>query len=88
MLALEASLATPYKSHRRKRPMRELDVPASRPALHAPGRVLALRHIAETSRGRLLAPHRSFEGGKREPRLPRHCVDGFELAKRGHEATV
>ena len=50
MVALEASLATPYKYYRRKRPMRELDVPASRPAFHAKGRVLALRYFGETSR--------------------------------------
>ena len=44
-----------YKYHRRKRPLSELDVPASRPAFHAPGRVLALRYFGETSRaGRLV----------------------------------
>ena len=42
--------------------MRELDVPASRPAFHAPGRVLALRYFAEASRGRLLARRERFEG--------------------------
>ena len=69
MVALEASLATPYKYYRRKRPMRELDVPASRPAFHAPGRVLALRYFAETSRGRLLARRERFEGGNRGAHL-------------------
>ena len=46
--------------------MRELDVPASRPAFHAPGRVLSVIYLGETSRGRLRARQEGFEGGKRE----------------------
>ena len=46
--------------------MRELDVPASRPAFHAPGRALALRYFGETSRGIPLVHREGFEGGKRE----------------------
>jgi hypothetical protein len=49
--------------------MRELDVPASRPAFHAPGPVLALRYFAETSRGRLMVDRRDFRRSGREPVL-------------------
>ena len=49
--------------------MRELDVPASRPAFHAPGRVLSACYFVEGLRVRLLARREGFEGGKREPVL-------------------
>ena len=54
---------------RKKTAMRELDVPASRPAFHAPGRVLALRYFGETSRGRLMAVRRDFRRSRSEPVL-------------------
>ena len=60
--------------------MRELDVPASCPAFHAPGRVLALCYCGEISRGRLLARREGFEGGKQRLRftnsesMPKKCT--------------
>ena len=49
--------------------MRELDVPASRPAFHAPGGVLALCYSVETLRGRFLARREGFEGGSARTRF-------------------